>query len=110
MTPRRPPGRPDVVTTAPEVVLQVRDATKRFGGVMAVQGISFEAAPGRDRRADRAERGGEDDADQPDHRRRRGRPTGTITFEGRSLNGLRPHASGGWGSPAPSRWCGRSPT
>src|SRR5438105_2372592 len=29
-----------------EVVLQVRDATKRFGGVVAVQGISFEVRRG----------------------------------------------------------------
>ena len=46
-------------------VLEVRDLTVRFGGVVAVSDVELRGAPGRGRRAHRAERRRQDD----DHRR-----------------------------------------
>ena len=90
-------------------ILQVRDAAKRFGGVMAVQDISFDVQPGEivgligpngagkttlvnlitgDRAADQR------------HDR--------VSRAARSAACGRTR-SGGWASRARSRWCGRSP-
>jgi branched-chain amino acid transport system ATP-binding protein len=81
------------VTAAPEVVLEVRGATKSYGGVTAVSGMSFAL-----RRGEIVGLIGPNGAGKTtlinlitgvD------RPTeGTITFRGTRLNGLRPHRIG----------------
>ena len=74
-------------------------------------GHQLRRAARRDRRADRAERRGQDHAGQPDHRRLRSRRTGTITFEGTPLGGpaAAPDRPAGHRAHVPGA-CGRSPT
>jgi len=87
---------PTPSATPGEVVLQVHDATKRFGGVVAVQGISFEV-----RRGEIVGLIGPNGAGKTtlvNLITGTERPTeGTITFEGTILNGRKPHTSGRMG-------------
>lgn len=79
-----------------EPTLALRDATKRFGGVMAVQDISFDVFPGEILGLIGPNGAGKttlvnmvSGVAQPTR--------GTIAFEGRSLVGLRPHQIGRMG-------------
>jgi len=74
-------------------ILEVRDATKRFGGVMAVQDISFDVLPGEILGLIGPNGAGKTTlvnlitgVAKPTH--------GSITFDGRPLAGLRPHQIG----------------
>ena len=70
--PRRPMARAEVGTRRPAtakpigdtVLLQVRGAAKRFGGLQALGGVDLDVARGRDPRPGRAQRLGQDDPDQ----------------------------------------------
>jgi len=74
-------------------LLQVRDATKRYGGVMAVQEISFEVYPGEILGLIGPNGAGK--TTLLDLITGMVTPTrGTITFEGRSIVGRRPHVLG----------------
>ena len=72
-------------------MLEVRELSKSFGGLKAVDQAFARRPPRRDRRPDRAQRGGQDDA----VRRHRGLPhrpdAGRVTFEGQDITGLAPH-------------------
>jgi branched-chain amino acid transport system ATP-binding protein len=77
--------------TAP--ILEVRDAAKRFGGVMAVQDVSFNVFPGEILGLIGPNGAGKTTlvnlitgVARPSH--------GSITFEGRALAGMRPHQIG----------------
>jgi branched-chain amino acid transport system ATP-binding protein len=77
--------------TAP--ILEVRDAAKRFGGVMAVQDVSFNVFPGEILGLIGPNGAGKTTlvnlitgVARPSH--------GSITFEGRALGGMRPHQIG----------------
>jgi len=77
--------------TAP--ILEVRDAAKRFGGVMAVQDVSFEVLPGEILGLIGPNGAGKTTlvnlitgVARPSH--------GSIAFEGRPLAGMRPHQIG----------------
>jgi branched-chain amino acid transport system ATP-binding protein len=87
---------PTPATSSGETVLQVRDATKRFGGVVAVQGISFDV-----RRGEIVGLIGPNGAGKTtlvNLITGVERPTeGTITFEGMLLNGRKPHVIGRMG-------------
>ena len=48
--------------------LVIRNLSKRFGGLRAVQDVSFSVNENETARADRAERRGQDDELPPDHR------------------------------------------
>jgi branched-chain amino acid transport system ATP-binding protein len=74
-------------------ILEVRDATKRFGGVMAVQDVSFDVFPGEILGLIGPNGAGKTTlvnlitgVSRPSH--------GSIAFEGRLLAGLRPHQIG----------------
>ena len=74
-------------------------------------GRHLRRAARRDRRADRAERRGQDDAGQPDHRRRPADAAARSTFDGRARwTACGRTRSAGWASRARFRSCGRSPT
>ncbi|MFN8514576.1 MAG: ABC transporter ATP-binding protein [Thermomicrobiales bacterium] len=78
-------------TSAP--ILQVRNATKRYGGVMAVQEISFDVYPGEILGLIGPNGAGK--TTLINLITGTTRPTnGTISFEGRSIVGRRPHAIG----------------
>src|SRR5712691_418989 len=74
-------------------ILEVRDAAKRFGGVMAVQDVSFDVFPGEILGLIGPNGAGKTTlvnlitgVARPSH--------GSIAFEGRPLAGLRPHQIG----------------
>ncbi len=74
-------------------LLQVRDATKRYGGVLAVQEISFDVYPGEILGLIGPNGAGK--TTLLNLITGIARPTrGTITFEGRSIVGRRPHTLG----------------
>src|SRR3954465_2231484 len=80
----------------PDAVLRVQDASRRFGGVVAVQGVSFELCQGEIVGLIGPNGAGKTTLVNmitgtfaP--------TTGTITFEGRRLNGLKPRGIGGRG-------------
>ncbi len=82
--------------SASRSILSVRDATKRYGGVLAVQDISFDVRPGEILGLIGPNGAGKTTlvnlvtgVAQPTR--------GTIEFEGRSLAGLRPHVIGRMG-------------
>ncbi len=77
-------------------ILQVRDAAKRFGGVMAVQDVSFEVHTGEIMGLIGPNGAGKttlvniiSGVTQP--------TSGSVTFEGRSLQGMRAHLIGRMG-------------
>jgi branched-chain amino acid transport system ATP-binding protein len=77
-------------------ILEVHDAAKRFGGVMAVQDISFDVMPGEILGLIGPNGAGKTTlvnlitgVTRPSH--------GTIVFEGKPLAGLRPHQIGRMG-------------
>ena len=77
-------------------ILEVHDAAKRFGGVMAVQDISFEVQPGEILGLIGPNGAGK--TTLVNMITGVSRPTrGTIAFEGRPLAGLRPHQIGRMG-------------
>ena len=51
-----------------ETLLETKDLTVKFGGLTALDSVSFEHQARRDPRADRAQRRGQDDLLQRDHR------------------------------------------
>ena len=53
-------------------LLELDGVTRRFGGLNAVEGVSFSIDAGRDPGPDRPERRRQDHAHQPDHRRASG--------------------------------------
>ena len=61
--------------------LEVSGLTVRYGGVIAVDDVSFTVVPGTDHRADRPERRRQDDGDRRRHRVHP-RRTGTCTLDG----------------------------
>jgi branched-chain amino acid transport system ATP-binding protein len=82
-----------MTATAPVPILQVRDATKRYGGVMAVQDISFDVYSGEILGLIGPNGAGK--TTLINLITGTAKPTrGTITFEGNSLAGRRPHAIG----------------
>src|SRR4051794_32364636 len=77
----------------PTPVLQVRDATKRYGGVMAVQDISFDVRAGEILGLIGPNGAGK--TTLINLITGTTKPTrGTITFEGHSIAGRRPHTIG----------------
>ncbi len=87
-----PPTRPARDPDAPPL-LQVRDATKRYGGVMAVQEISFDVYSGEILGLIGPNGAGK--TTLINLITGTAKPTrGTITFEGRSIVGRRPHTLG----------------
>ena len=50
-------------------ILDIKNCTKRFGGLVAVKDLNMSLDAGRPLRVDRAERRRQDDGLQPDHRR-----------------------------------------
>ena len=54
---------------APDVLLQIDNARKQFGGVIAVNDVSFDVQRARNRRPDRPQRRRQEHDLQPDHRR-----------------------------------------
>src|SRR5205814_3379876 len=87
---RPEPGRPPHMTSP---ILEVRDAAKRFGGVMAVQDVSFDVRSGEILGLIGPNGAGKTTlvnlitgVSRPSY--------GSIAFEGRALAGLRPHQIG----------------
>jgi branched-chain amino acid transport system ATP-binding protein len=77
-------------------ILEVRDAAKRFGGVTAVQDVSFDVFPGETLGLIGPNGAGK--TTLVNLITGVARPTrGTVTFEGRPLAGLRPHQIGRMG-------------
>jgi branched-chain amino acid transport system ATP-binding protein len=77
-------------------ILEVRDAAKRFGGVMAVQDISFDVLPGEILGLIGPNGAGK--TTLVNLITGVAKPTrGSITFDGRPLTGLRPHQIGRMG-------------
>ena len=71
-------------------MLEVSALRKAFGGLVAVDDLSFAVAARRDRRADRPERLGQDHGAQPDLRRA-ARRRRHIRFDGATIAGLGAH-------------------
>ena len=72
-------------------MLSVKDVVVRFGGVVALDGLTFEVAAGRDLRAHRAERRRQDHAVQLHQPPRAPRRRGRSRFEGEDLLARAPH-------------------
>ncbi len=110
-TGRNRPPAPRGAGNAPmrrQALLEVDDVTLRFGGVVALNDVSFTPAQGRDLRADRPERRRQDDLLQRDDRGlpadQRGDPVpGRVDRRAR-----RSTRSPGAASPGRSRTCGCS--
>ena len=66
--PARPVDATATANAARDLRLEVRDLTKRFGGITALDQVSFAVARGRDRRVPRPERRGQDHAVRRDLR------------------------------------------
>src|SRR3989454_1857112 len=85
-----------MTATTSTPILQVRDATKRYGGVMAVQDISFDVYTGEIMGLIGPNGAGK--TTLINLITGTVRPTrGTIELDGRPLNGLKPHAIGRMG-------------
>ena len=91
--PCRAPGTP---------LLSVERLRKRFGGLVAVNDVSFDVTAGRDRRADRPERRRQEHAFNLHHRRRSAATTARSSFLGETITGAGRAAIARPASPAPS--------
>ena len=91
-------------------LLQLQGVSRSFGGLRAVSRVDLEAQGRRDPRPDRAERGRQDHAVQPDHRRCSGRPRAASSSGASTSRGCRPPSAASSGSRGPSSSCARSRT
>ena len=81
-------GLPDMTADA---LLAVEQVTVEFGGNRALTDVDIDVRVGRDHRAHRPERGGQDDALQRHHRACWSPTAGRIRFDGRDVSRLDTH-------------------
>ena len=108
MTGHAPTRRRRRSPAAAEAMLRLEDVHTYYGHIHALQGISIEVAPRRDRDADRRERRRQDHDAQDDQRpappaQGHGRASRATTSRGRP-----PHSSSAWASATRRRAAGSS--
>ena len=98
-----PTGTPGVRDRAARPLLEVQNLTVRYGGVVAVDDVSFSVARGPDRRIDRPQRRRQDDDDRRALRlpRLRGH---RVARRAATSTAVRRTGGPPWGWPAPSSW------
>ena len=85
-------------------LLDVQRLTKSFGGLTAVNNVSFNVEAGHRGGTHRSQRGREDDGFQPDHRDLSGPISGAILLQSQRLScGFPLTASSPWALPGPFR-------